>query len=437
MLGKTHFVLGMASALAITRPQTVAGVITSMTAGAIGGWIVDIDLKNRDIERSDDAKREHIYDAIIDGIFILAFIALDFFIGKGMCKYVIDNWGVMVWGSLFGIIILLLIGLFTKHRTFTHSFLAMGLFSGLMYLSCRPASIPFAIGYASHLIVDFFNKRGLQLFFPAKWRLCLKLCSSYEMANEVLFWVSFAIDIALGAFLFAKGMIGVGEESHFISLMAEKKLFGLNMLQLYLVFINLITFLGYQRNYRQFFRGLFAAYQNGQIYNEDDYETPESRFETWLLHILIFLGGGIGMFLSHVINLAIPAAYNGNRWAFCYTSILFWFTVYCYVCNPFGFELGKIQWLSLKHIPVLIYIIGINAVSALFIYSIRKRRFKETDIKHTIIFLLGELGGTISAIPMVFYIKREGSYNYITMGFFVMLISQIVFVVYMLSAGVF
>ena len=173
MLGRTHFVLGMASALVITHPQTVPGVITAMTAGAVGGWIVDVDLKNRDIERSDDAERESVYDIIIDLLFIFAFIALDFFIGKGMCKYVIDNWGVMVWGPLLGIIILLLVGLNTKHRTFTHSFLALALYSGLMYFFCRPAAIPFAIGYASHLVADLFNRLGLQLWSEEQHRKVL------------------------------------------------------------------------------------------------------------------------------------------------------------------------------------------------------------------------------------------------------------------------
>ena len=86
MLGKTHFVLGMASALAITRPQTVPGVITAMTAGAIGGWIVDFDMRNRNIEQSEEARLENVYDAVIDSLFIFAFILLDFLIGKGMCK---------------------------------------------------------------------------------------------------------------------------------------------------------------------------------------------------------------------------------------------------------------------------------------------------------------------------------------------------------------
>lgn len=437
MLGKTHFVLGMASALTITHPQTVPGVITAMTAGALGGWIVDVDIKNRDIERSDDAKQENLYDIIIDGLFIFAFIVLDFFIGKGMCQYIIDNWGVKIWGSLFGIIILLFIGLNTKHRTFTHSLLALALFSGSMYLFCQPAAIPFAIGYASHLIADLFNKLGLQIFFPLKWRPCLKLCRSDKKANRILFWISLALDIVLGAYLFAKSMNGIDQGSNFISLVTENNFLGLNILQLYLIFINLLTFFGFQRSHKRFQHNVYDAYVKDNDYNDADYETPKLRFQTWLLDFFVFLGGGIGMLVSLIINRERPAAYNGNWWAFCYTSILFWFTVYCYLCNPFGYEMSKIQLFATKHIPLLVYLIGINAISALFIYSIRKKRFKEIDIKHTMIFLFGALGGTIGAIPMVFYIKRIGKYYYVTVGFFMMLISQIVFIIYMLSAGVF
>lgn len=437
MLGKTHFVLGMASALVITQPQTIPGVITSMIGGAIGGWIVDIDIKNRDIKRSEDAERENVYDTIIDVLFIIAFITVDFFTGEGMCQYVIDNWGVKIWGALFGLLILSLIGLNTKHRTFTHSFLAMILFSGSVYLFCRPAAIPFLIGYASHLISDFFNKWGLQLFFPLKWKLCLKLCRSNEKANRVLFWISLTVDIVLGAYLFSKGMAQINQDSGFITIISEKELFGLNILQLYLIFINIFTFLGFQRSHKAFMQDVFDAYEEGKAYKDEDYETPKSRFETWLLDILVFLGGGIGMFLSLVINRELPVAYNGNWWAFCYASVLFWFTVYCYICNPFGYKIGRIAWFNIKHIPLLIYLIGVNAVSGLVLYSFRKKRFKETDIKHTLILFLGALGGTAGSISMVFFINRKGKYYYIAQGFFVMLISQIVFIMYMMSAGVF
>lgn len=84
MLGKTHITLGIASALIITHPATVPGVMTSMIGGAIGGWIVDVDCKDMDPDR------EKVYDTIIDGLFIGAMIVLDFLIGNGVCSYILN-----------------------------------------------------------------------------------------------------------------------------------------------------------------------------------------------------------------------------------------------------------------------------------------------------------------------------------------------------------
>ena len=76
MLRKTHITIGIASALAITHPTTVSGVVTAMIGGGLGGWIVDIDCKDT------DADREKIYDTIIDLLFIGAFILIDFFVAR-------------------------------------------------------------------------------------------------------------------------------------------------------------------------------------------------------------------------------------------------------------------------------------------------------------------------------------------------------------------
>ena len=61
---------------------------------------------------------------------------------------------------------------------------------------------------------------------------------------------------------------------------------------------------------------------------------------------------------------------------------------------------------------------------------------KNLSIKYTILFLLGALGGTVGAILMVFCINREGKYYYIITGFSIMMISQIMFIMYMLATGI-
>ena len=420
MLRKTHITIGIASALAITHPTTVSGVVTAAIGGSLGGWIVDIDCKNK------DADREKVFDIIIDILFIGLFILLDFFVGKGMCQYLIENSGIKIYLAAGGFIVLAIVGFNTKHRSFTHSILGWFLFGIIMFFLCEPITRPFAAGYASHIVADLFNKKGEQLFFPLKRRFCFKLCDSGGTTNKVLFWIAFFLDVLLGSFYFSHAMVLSRNSSTFVNTLLIVKLFGLNVLQLYLIFINIITFLGFQRSWKYADREL-AVKGNEKI---------QLEFETWLLDILVFLGGGIGMLISLIINLAYPSAYNGNWWAFCYSSILLWSTVYSYVCNPFGYKVTNINWFSSQHIPIWLYLVGINTISALLVYSLRKKHLNEYKIEHTLLLLVGALGGTIGGYISAILVHRGKSLNYAAIGFPIMLISQIIFIIYMMSVGI-
>ena len=120
-----------------------------------------------------------------------------------MCCAVLENSGVRLWGGLLGLLLLVYFGSRTGHRSFTHSLLSMALFSIAMYCVCPPVGLPFLIGYASHLIADFTNRRGLQLFFPYHGRYSLKLCVHNQRANRVLFWVTLALAIIAAGILLA------------------------------------------------------------------------------------------------------------------------------------------------------------------------------------------------------------------------------------------
>lgn len=358
-----------------------------------------------------------------------AFIAVDFFTGNGMCQYVISNWGIRIWGALLGLVILLLLGFISHHRSFTHSFVGMASFGIAMYFFCRPAAFPFALGYLSHIIADLFNKRGLQLFFPFRWRLCLKLCYSNKTVNRILFWAAFLTDLILGAFLFWTAIVKSGGTFAFISLLSEKNLFGLNMLQIYLILINIATLCGVQRSWTLREREVLAE--------TDEQIRIGYEFEIWLLNILCLSGGGVGMLAVLILHRAFPVEYNGVWWSFCCTSILFWSTVYCYICDPFNWHIQDIHWLSSAHIPMVVYILVINIIGALVIYSLRKKKLFDDSIWHTLIWLIGTSGGALGTILMVLCTRRENRFFYVKVGFPIMLISQVVFCLYMMSAGIF
>ena len=47
MLRKTHVSIGIATALAVIHPGTVASCVFAIIGGAVGGWLPDIDLNTK------------------------------------------------------------------------------------------------------------------------------------------------------------------------------------------------------------------------------------------------------------------------------------------------------------------------------------------------------------------------------------------------------
>ena len=74
----------------------------------------------------------------------------------------------------------------SNFRGFTHSILALVLFSTAAHAVVGNSSTWFAIGYASHLVIDLFNKKGESLLFPIKAKVCFNLCAADGITNKLL-----------------------------------------------------------------------------------------------------------------------------------------------------------------------------------------------------------------------------------------------------------
>lgn len=69
--------------------------------------------------------------------------------------------------------------LFTTHRGFTHSLLALVLLGGILYTPVMAAGIDWVtygyygilLGYLSHLVLDMLNPEGIPLLFPVKFKV--------------------------------------------------------------------------------------------------------------------------------------------------------------------------------------------------------------------------------------------------------------------------
>ncbi|WP_143318721.1 metal-dependent hydrolase [Clostridium sp. HBUAS56010] len=179
MMGKTHIFIGMASALAISVPSTGDECLAAIMGGAVGGIISDIDI------RSNSYCRDALYARFITaGIVLFSFI-INFFVGGEIWRSIINTNYVRLSIGISTFLMLCLFGVFQNHREFTHSLIALVLFTVSVGLFCYPIAVPFVIGFLSHLLLDILNKKPIRLLFPKDKGICLKLCYSNKIADKV------------------------------------------------------------------------------------------------------------------------------------------------------------------------------------------------------------------------------------------------------------
>ncbi len=193
MMGKTHFAMGLATSLAVIQPKTYKECIVAVIGGAVGGVLADCDILD------DDKKSETIVGHLFaGGIAAVAFL-IDYFCNFGLVRAISENKGSAAIGALlFGI--LYVIGVFSAHRSFTHSVTALVLFGIAAYLINAQLALSFAVAYASHLILDLLNKKNIPIFYPLKSGFCLNLFYADRTANKVFMYGGLSLSLLMLAF---------------------------------------------------------------------------------------------------------------------------------------------------------------------------------------------------------------------------------------------
>ena len=202
MLAKAHIAVGMAAAFSIVRPGTVAEALTVIAGGALGCLICDLDCENKS-EKSDSS-----HWRIVMALVAAAALIEDHLLDAGMWRSIghsgeylwqlfcpSDNhlWsmsgqvGQYLWfAGLAGFVITCVFASGSGHRGFSHSFLAMALETACLWLIFPAVAVPFAIAFASHVLLDMMNKRSVRLFYPAKKGFCLGWFYADRLANKVV-----------------------------------------------------------------------------------------------------------------------------------------------------------------------------------------------------------------------------------------------------------
>lgn len=180
MLGKTHMMVGIAAALAVTRPETVSGIVTASGVGAIGSLISDIDVGTSSSHK--DANRVILLTVIVAALAVIA----DFAGHLGLIQKIMNNSSIV--RTIIGCVVFIGTCAFGKeqpHRSFMHSLLALVILSfalGLIYIPIVPY---FIIGFLSHIATDIFNRRKVRLLYPFKGGVSLNLFRANGIANNL------------------------------------------------------------------------------------------------------------------------------------------------------------------------------------------------------------------------------------------------------------
>lgn len=194
MMSKTHIAVGAASALAVAQTGSVESCVAAVLGGSLGGIIADCD-----IHPSRAHKDALMGRLIVVGVAAVALLA-DWYADAGLCDYLVANLGVPLLAGVVAFAALTFVGGHTDHRSFTHSLVAMACFCAAVYLACAPLLPYFAVGYASHLVLDVTNKQGIRLLWPSRKNVSLGLCRAKGAANTALMFAGFAVAVLLLAY---------------------------------------------------------------------------------------------------------------------------------------------------------------------------------------------------------------------------------------------
>ena len=190
---KTHVMCANLVSLCIMRPDNIFDLVVTCGVSTLGGLVPDVDLKDSTSDKLFDRLMTSLITVVLMSFFIKYFFDIDLYCKIKECSYI----NYLISSCLF--IVMAFLGSKSSHRSFTHSILGMFIYSGILsYGFGNNIVYPYFVSHLSHIVLDLFNKKGVALFYPSKYRLCFGICDSNGKVNKFLFWLfSFMIVFVL------------------------------------------------------------------------------------------------------------------------------------------------------------------------------------------------------------------------------------------------
>jgi inner membrane protein len=183
MSGDTHAVVGALTATLVMHPNNLQEFAVSAGIGALGGLLVDIDLK-----QSTGSKIMKKLVTMMLGVSLVVLVGV-LKGGVSAPKFNLANCSQMLIGALM-FIGLVIIGSKSSHRMVTHSIEFALLFFISILLIQPQFAVPMLCGYVSHIILDLFNKKNVRVSMIFNFKCCLDLVPANGKANSIVMWAS-------------------------------------------------------------------------------------------------------------------------------------------------------------------------------------------------------------------------------------------------------
>lgn len=182
MTGKTHAAVGLGTVLAVTQPSTVSGLVLAAGTGMLGALISDIDVGTSKSHK--DADRI----TLIAVLLVAAEIALNYFYHFSIWEKIRNEQSIAQ--VVMGAAVFIAVCAFGKnqpHRSFMHSIMAMAILSGALSMVSVQLVPYFVVGFASHLVLDCFNRKRVRVLYPLPGGIALDLFKAGGFVDSLLF----------------------------------------------------------------------------------------------------------------------------------------------------------------------------------------------------------------------------------------------------------
>lgn len=195
MQGKTHAVVGASCALLVANTKNIDLLTMGVAVATIGALMPDVDVRTSKIAKA----TFKLFVGMILGITTIIVLKTQGYSDLLPNIQLPTNFTNGATGVAI-LICILAFGYSSPHRGPTHSLLVCLLATFGMWLF-MPEMAPFMfVGYASHLVLDVINYKGIKLLYPLPNEISLDLCKSDGAVNSGLFIVGTFIFLALAIF---------------------------------------------------------------------------------------------------------------------------------------------------------------------------------------------------------------------------------------------